>query len=63
MSEQANPVIVDAEGWFGPEARAHLVERATEASARLRSFVEEHPLAAVGSAMTLGFLVARIFRR
>ncbi len=63
MTESTNPVIVEAEGWFGPEARAAMNERMHEVAARARTLVVEHPLAAVGSALTFGFLVARIFRR
>jgi ElaB/YqjD/DUF883 family membrane-anchored ribosome-binding protein len=63
MTDQANPVIVEAERWFGPESRAAMNERATHVAAQVRTFVVEHPIAAVGSAMTFGFLVARIFRR
>lgn len=63
MNEQANPVIVDADNWYGPEARAALVDRVEEVKAQVRSFVVQHPVAAVGSALGFGFLVARIFRR
>lgn len=63
MTDPANPVIVDAKEWFGPEARAAMMERAHETVARARTLVMEHPIAAVGSALTFGFLVARLFRR
>jgi len=63
MTDQANPVIVEAEGWFGPEARAQLMERVHESTARVRTLVVQHPVAAVGSALGFGFLVARLFRR
>jgi hypothetical protein len=63
MNEQANPLSVDPQNWYGPEARAALVDRLDEVSAQVRTLVMQHPVAAVGSAMTLGFLVARMFRR
>ncbi|HWB79533.1 MAG TPA: hypothetical protein VG755_31440 [Nannocystaceae bacterium] len=63
MTDPANPVIVDEKSWFGPEGRAALMERAEETIARARALVIEHPIAATASALTFGFVVARIFRR
>lgn len=63
MTDPANPVVVDEEHWYGPEARAAMMERVHETAARARELVVRHPIAAVGSALTFGFLVARVFRR
>ncbi|MBK6919910.1 MAG: hypothetical protein IPH07_21110 [Deltaproteobacteria bacterium] len=60
MKDATNPVIIERE----VEAfAAAWRERLEDASLRTRELVVRHPLAAVGSALGLGFLLARLFRR
>lgn len=40
-----------------------LKERARELDSRTRSFVMERPFVAVGGALAVGFLIARLLRR
>lgn len=49
--------------WFDAEARARLQARAENARRLVVTFVENNPLAAVGTATLAGFLIARMLRR
>lgn len=63
MPRTESEVDTTSSSFFGPEARERLFARASVAHREVVTFVENNPLAAVGAATALGFVVARILRR
>jgi ElaB/YqjD/DUF883 family membrane-anchored ribosome-binding protein len=63
--DTSNPdqVEIDVEGQGDDGDRAPLVDRLEDLGQQITHFVQERPLAAVGIALGLGFVLGRIFRR
>jgi len=57
----ADQVEIDVDGDDG--GSAPLVDRLEDLGQQITQFVQERPLAAVGIALGLGFVLGRIFRR
>ena len=59
----ADQVEIEVEGHEHEEPDAPLVDRLEDLGQQITQFVQERPLAAVGIALGVGFVLGRLFRR